>query len=191
MNTRHLPNTVTVLRLAAIPFIYWLSLSQTALRLRAGCVLFTILAASDWLDGYLARRLNARTRFGTLLDPVVDKVLILTVLFAFSARGLWPLWLVLINMFREFAVSAVRHGLTTESDVVGANWMGKTKFCLQIAVCLLGYLAVIAEEAGMTVPGGTALTTGALAAVTAVSLAFLCRFIWWHRHRLFSGESVG
>jgi CDP-diacylglycerol--glycerol-3-phosphate 3-phosphatidyltransferase len=186
MNARHLPNAVTVLRLAGIPIVYVLSLSGSPAGLWAAGVGFGILAATDWLDGYLARRLDARTRLGTLVDPVVDKVLILTVLFVFSMRGLWPLWLVLANMLREFAVSAIRRGLTTESKVVGANWMGKTKFCLQIAVCVLGYLALLGSCYGIAAPGGRGLTTAALALTTALSYVFLGRFIWWHRAELMS-----
>jgi CDP-diacylglycerol--glycerol-3-phosphate 3-phosphatidyltransferase len=184
MTGRHLPNAITFLRLVLVPIVYLLSFATTPACLWAAGGVFGLAAASDWLDGYLARRLDVRSRLGTLLDPVVDKVLILTVLFVFAERGLWPLWLVLLNMLREFAVSAVRHAATTERRVVGANWMGKTKFCLQTAVVAMGYVALLARAYGADIPAAATVTTAALAVATAASFAFLVPFAWWYHAEL-------
>ncbi len=96
-----IPNAITLSRLILILPLVALTCSRQTWALGAAAALFAAEAADDWLDGFLARRLGNRTRLGTLLDPVVDKLLILSVLFVLADRGLFPLWLVLLNMARS------------------------------------------------------------------------------------------
>jgi len=178
------PNLVTLSRLALVPLIVWLSYGTEAASLWLAAGLFTLAAATDWLDGYLARRLSAPSRLGTLIDPLVDKTLVLSVFFVFADRGLLPLWLALLLMFRELAVSALRHGLSAGGPVVGANWMGKTKFCIQVVVAELGYASLLLGAAGLETHR-PALFRAALL-MTALSYGFLVNFVRWHRKELFS-----
>jgi len=184
MSLRSLPNAITLARLLFVPVIVWLTYSPDTGRVVLAGSLFAMAVASDWLDGYLARRLDVRSAFGTLLDPLVDKVLVLCLLCVFADRGLVPMWLALLNMAREFAVTAVRHTASSRSQIVGANWMGKLKFCLQGGFIALAYLHLAVESAGGSIPGGTRLLFWSLLCVTAASYAFLLRFILLHRARL-------
>ncbi|NLW49311.1 MAG: CDP-diacylglycerol--glycerol-3-phosphate 3-phosphatidyltransferase [Candidatus Brocadiaceae bacterium] len=179
MAARSLPNAITLARLALVPAIVALTYAHRPLPLAAAALLFAVATASDWLDGYLARRLHAQSTFGTVLDPLVDKILVLCVLFVLADRGLVPLWLALLNMARELAVTAVRQARSTPARPLGANWMGKTKFCLQTGFVGLAYAHLLLQSTGRALPGGKALLFWCLAGTTALSYGFLVRF-WLH-----------
>jgi CDP-diacylglycerol--glycerol-3-phosphate 3-phosphatidyltransferase len=179
-----LPNVITLVRLAMVVPVVVLTRCSSFGPLALASVLFAIAAVGDWLDGHLARRLRAQSRLGALLDPVADKLMFLSVLFVFVVRDVVPLWLALLNLARELLVSALRHGLSSPDHVVGANWMGKTKFALQVCVVELAYLHLLAGAAGWGLPGGRPLVVWALIAVTAVSFAFLLNFCRWHKGEL-------
>jgi CDP-diacylglycerol---glycerol-3-phosphate 3-phosphatidyltransferase len=96
---------------------------------------FLLAASTDWLDGYLARRLNQVTELGKFLDPLVDKVLILAPLMALVELRQIPAWTVFLILFRELAIAGWR---VNQTQVSGANWWGKLKTVSQIvAVSLL------------------------------------------------------
>ncbi len=179
-----IPNLITFARLVSVGFVVWLSCSVRTPGLAAATVLFTVAALSDWADGYIARATGASSALGTFLDPLVDKVLILSALFVFSARGLIPLWLVLLNVVREFAVTGVRHTASSPGRPVGANWMGKLKFVLQAGLVELCYAYLLLASAHRFLPGGRPLLLWATVAVTAVSFAFLAAFFRRHRGEL-------
>ncbi|MHC4592592.1 MAG: CDP-diacylglycerol--glycerol-3-phosphate 3-phosphatidyltransferase [Planctomycetota bacterium] len=182
------PNVITVARLASIPFIVWLSYSPSAAGRGAAAGLFLLAVISDCLDGYLARRTGTTSRLGTLLDPLVDKTMILCALFVFADLGLLPLWLVLLNMFRELLVTALRHGMASRGKVVGANWMGKTKFVLQTGVVLLCYLYLLLEATGSRLPGQTATLFWCTLGMTIISFAFLANFARMYRSDILPSE---
>jgi CDP-diacylglycerol--glycerol-3-phosphate 3-phosphatidyltransferase len=182
------PNVITVARLASIPFIVWLTYSPGAAGRGAAAGLFLVAVMSDCLDGYLARLKGTTSRLGALLDPLVDKTMILCVLFVFADLGLLPLWLILLNMFRELLVTALRHGMASRGKVVGANWMGKTKFVLQTGVILLCYLQLLLQAAGSRLPGETATLFWCTLGMTIVSFAFLANFARMHRRDILPSE---
>jgi len=186
-----LPNLLTVFRLLLVPVILWLAYGRSAPALSAGLGLLVVAGVTDWLDGYLARRRDQVTPFGTLMDPLTDKMLVLGLLFVFADRGLVPMWLVLVLLFREMLVSGVRRVKAARGEVVGANWMGKTKFVLQNV--LLGgiFLYLILEARGMRVPGGQALVFWCALAVVAASAAFALVFFVRHAPGLLRAEEAG
>jgi cardiolipin synthase len=92
------PNMLSLLRLAAIPLVY---LDLVGGRLWRAFGLLVVLSMTDWFDGYLARRLDQRTRLGALLDPLGDRVLLLVVGLGMVAAGLIPLWALLLLLVRE------------------------------------------------------------------------------------------
>ena len=175
------PNLITVFRLALLPFLFRLSYSSTPAGVGAAALLFAFAAWTDWLDGYIARRHDLRSAFGALLDPVVDKVMVLSVLFVFADRGMVPLWLVLLNMLREFVVTGIRQALCSPGVSVGANWMGKVKYCQQVAVAELVYLQLLLESWDSGLPAGRSVVLWSLVAVTVLSFVFLFNFARWHR----------
>ncbi len=181
-----LPNIVTLLRLAAVPVIVALSYSRNVTGIALAAVVFAAAAISDWLDGYLARRLGAQTRVGELLDPVTDKVMVLATLFVLWDVEVLPLWIVLVNAFREASVTAVRHAASTPQGIVVATWMGKAKFVIQVAVVELAYLYLLLLTVDRRLPGGRQLVFWAAVVMTAVSLGFLAWFTLIHRAQLFT-----
>lgn len=97
-------NVLSFLRLAALPIIYLDLVSGRWLR---ALVLLAVFSATDWLDGYLARRLGQVTRLGKLLDPISDRLLFLVVGVGYVVAGLLPLWAVLLLLVRDLIVVSV------------------------------------------------------------------------------------
>jgi CDP-diacylglycerol--glycerol-3-phosphate 3-phosphatidyltransferase len=175
-----LPNVITLFRLTLIPLILALSYSERTHVISLAAGLFAVAVVTDWLDGYLARRLCAFSRLGTLLDPLVDKILVLGVFFVFMDRGLLPGWLFLLIMGREFAATTIRCSASSAGKAVGANWMGKTKFCLQVLVAALLYLSALMQAASRDFAAGEEVVFWSAVAMTVVSYLFLFRFIRFH-----------
>ncbi len=177
-----LPNILTILRLISVPFILWLTASDQTGILVIALVLFLLAALTDWLDGYLARKQSAITAFGIVMDPVTDKVLILGILFVLSSGNpaMLPLWLVLINLFRELFVSGIRQLRAYDGRLVGASWMGKLKFGIQVGFIAGVYLYLILKSAGMRLPGGDRVVFYSLVLMTIISVVFALNFFRWH-----------
>jgi cardiolipin synthase (CMP-forming) len=98
------PNLLSFARLAVLPVIY---LDLVDDRLLRAFVLLAVFAATDWLDGYIARRFDQVTRLGQLLDPTSDRVLFIVVGIGFVVAGIVPLWVVLLLLARDLAVMLV------------------------------------------------------------------------------------
>ncbi|MCW6035038.1 CDP-diacylglycerol--glycerol-3-phosphate 3-phosphatidyltransferase [Spirulina subsalsa FACHB-351] len=131
----NLPTWITVSRLLGVPILlYWLA-NPTPQNRWLALIVFLIAAGTDWLDGYLARRLNQVTDLGKFLDPLVDKLLVLAPLLAMIAWGVIPAWGVFLILGRELAIAGWRVNQTT---ITGANLWGKLKTVTQIiAIALL------------------------------------------------------
>jgi len=130
-----IPTWITLSRLLGLPFLlYGLHYPSTSSRWIC-LVIFLIAAGTDWLDGYLARKLNQVTDLGKFLDPLVDKLLVLGPLLALIELGQIPAWGVFLILARELAIAGWRVNQTTIS---GANIWGKLKTVSQIlAITLL------------------------------------------------------
>ena len=130
-----LPNWITFSRLLGIPFIIY-GLQNPTSQARWICfAIFTIAAATDWLDGYLARKLNQVSDLGKFLDPLVDKLLVLAPLLSLIDLGQIPAWGVFLILGRELAIAGWR---VSQPKISGANIWGKLKTVSQIiAIALL------------------------------------------------------
>ncbi len=129
-----LPTWITLSRLLGVPFIlYFLTLGDLTSRLWA-VIIFLLCAGTDWLDGYLARKLNQVTDLGKILDPLVDKLLVFAPLLVLIEQGQIPAWGVFIMLARELTIAGWRVSQTTVS---GANIWGKAKTVVQIAAIAL------------------------------------------------------
>jgi CDP-diacylglycerol---glycerol-3-phosphate 3-phosphatidyltransferase len=129
-----LPTWITLSRLLVIPGLLY-GLYQPAQSARWLCLgLFLLAAGTDWLDGYLARKLNQVTDLGKFLDPLVDKLLILAPLLILTELGRVPGWGVFLILARELAIAGWR---VNQPVITGANWGGKLKTSLQIAAVAL------------------------------------------------------
>ncbi|GAB4510646.1 MAG: hypothetical protein Tsb0020_27990 [Haliangiales bacterium] len=135
-----LPNIITLVRIGFIPFVLvWIDNYDPASSALA-CLLFLIAAASDALDGYLARRLGLITVVGMFLDPLADKLIVLSTLVALAAADRAPAWLVIVLMARELAITGLRGIASQRGLVIAAGRGGKTKTALQLVG--IGFLLV-------------------------------------------------
>jgi CDP-diacylglycerol--glycerol-3-phosphate 3-phosphatidyltransferase len=134
-----IPNWITFSRLLGLPFILY-GLNNPTEQARWICLaIFLVAAGTDWLDGYLARKLNQVTELGKFLDPLVDKFLVLAPLLALIQLGQVPAWGVFLILARELAIAGwrVNPKLTGSSSISGANIWGKLKTVSQIAAIAL------------------------------------------------------
>jgi CDP-diacylglycerol---glycerol-3-phosphate 3-phosphatidyltransferase len=134
INRINLPTWITLSRLVGIPFLLYLMQSTAPLQRWWAVALFAVIAATDWLDGYLARRLNQVTDLGKFLDPLVDKLMVMAPLLAFLSEGRLAVWGVFLILAREVAIAGWR---VSQPQISGANLWGKLKTVSQIAAILL------------------------------------------------------
>lgn len=136
----NLPTWITISRLIGLPWILYLLHEPTSRGLWISLAIFLIAASTDWLDGYLARKLNQVTELGKFLDPLVDKLLVLGPLLALIELGKIPAWGVFLILTRELAIAGWRINpqLAGDTRIQGANIWGKLKTVTQItAIALL------------------------------------------------------
>jgi CDP-diacylglycerol--glycerol-3-phosphate 3-phosphatidyltransferase len=148
----NLPTWITVSRLLGAPLILALLQQPTPARLWIAVGIFLVAASTDWVDGYLARRLDQVTELGKFLDPLVDKLLVLAPLLVLIELGQVPAWGVFLIFTRELAISGWRVNPTFQSQTVpGANLWGKAKTVLQITAIavLLAPLAAPWPDIGL------------------------------------------
>jgi CDP-diacylglycerol--glycerol-3-phosphate 3-phosphatidyltransferase len=98
---------------------------------------FTVLAVTDSVDGYLARSRNEVTTFGKFLDPLADKLLVTAALLALVELQVLPSWIAFIILAREFIVSGLRMVASAEGLVIAASWFGKVKTVVTIVAIVM------------------------------------------------------
>lgn len=153
----NLPNSLTVFRIFLVPLLVVVLLTPPwALakvqdtfgvdglvswlkqwREVVAVAIFLIAAATDWLDGYLARRRNQITDLGTLLDPIADKLLTVSAFIALVEMDLAPAWMIVLIVGRELAVSGMRSIAAAKGLVIAASNWGKVKTASQVVAITL------------------------------------------------------
>ena len=139
----NLPNKITVARFG-LTMIFVAVLSTDLPYSRSlGLLLFIVASITDFLDGYIARKLNLVTKFGKLMDPLVDKILVSAAFVLLTAGGHIPAWMVVAILSREFLVTGLRLIASSEGHVLAAEKLGKHKTTWQIitVIYFLTYLA--------------------------------------------------
>jgi CDP-diacylglycerol--glycerol-3-phosphate 3-phosphatidyltransferase len=179
------PNILTILRIFFVPLLV-AALVQESVSVHIGratitndmlaLVIFLAAAATDLLDGYLARRWSQVTTIGTLLDPIADKLLISAALISLVQVRAVAAWMVVLIISREFAVSGLRSIAAAAGYTIQASDLGKTKMIAQVAAisCLL--LAIRHPEVA---PIATALMWGVLVFTLASAVDYFRKF--WRR----------
>jgi CDP-diacylglycerol---glycerol-3-phosphate 3-phosphatidyltransferase len=130
----NVPNALTLTRIAAIPIIVWLLDAPTQASSIAAFIVYFIASLTDFFDGYLARRYGLITPLGKLLDPLADKLLVVSALLMLASADrvpTIPAWLLVIIIGRELAVTGLRSIAASEGIVLGAETTGKIKMVLQ------------------------------------------------------------
>jgi CDP-diacylglycerol--glycerol-3-phosphate 3-phosphatidyltransferase len=138
----NIPNLLTMARIVAIPFFVWLLDTPTPVRGFWACMVFTLAAITDVLDGYLARKLGVVSVLGKFLDPLADKLIVMAALVWMVPMGRIAAWVVVLLLAREISVTGLRSVAASEGVVISAGNEGKTKTALQmigIVALVLGY----------------------------------------------------
>ncbi len=135
----NLPNKLTLIRAAMIvPFVLLMLVAKcTGVPRYLALIIFCGACVTDFLDGYIARRDRLVTDFGKFMDPLADKLLVVSALICFIALGRIYAWVVIIIVAREFAVSGFRLIAAEKGVVIAAGILGKIKTVLQMAAVIL------------------------------------------------------
>lgn len=138
----NLPNLLTVCRILLIPFFVLVYVFPAPGTYLLSAALFALAAFTDWVDGYLARRLEQTTPFGAFLDPVADKLIVVSALVVLIGHhaNLWLTLAGLVIVGREIVISALREWMAemNRRGVVNVTWIGRVKTTFQmIAIVVL------------------------------------------------------
>jgi CDP-diacylglycerol--glycerol-3-phosphate 3-phosphatidyltransferase len=147
----NIPNSLTLLRLILLPVLVGLFYLPYHWSDMACAAVFALAAVTDWLDGYLARKLNQSTPFGAFLDPVADKLMVAIALVLLAERfGAW--WFTLpavVIICREIVISALREWMAElgARAAVAVSYIGKLKTAMQM-ISIFGFLFVGSAASG-------------------------------------------
>lgn len=132
----NLPNKLTIFRMVMVlPFIIFLVLGKENIWYSViSGIIFGIASITDFLDGYIARKKGIVTDFGKLMDPLADKILVISALIYFVELEYIPAWMVVVTIAREFLITGIRIIAATKGEVIPAGWSGKLKTISQMVV---------------------------------------------------------
>ena len=183
-----LPTKLTCLRLVLTFIVMALLFVAGAAAKALALGLFLLAAATDWLDGLLARRWGQISPLGALLDPIADKVLVLGLFLAFVQLRVIPAWMVLIILLRELVITGVRLVAASRHVVLSADREGKHKTVSQMVTIFVVLAVMLAKEAAA--PPGLAPSTvrlldwtvrGCLWVTLVLTVYSGTLFFWRHR----------
>jgi len=132
----NIPNILTLMRIAAIPVMAVLLMSGEREPCFWAAALFSAASFTDWLDGYLARRMGIVTVFGKFLDPIADKLIVMAALIMIIPFGWVPAWMVLVILSREIIITGLRGIASSEGIVIAASDLGKFKTIFQLVAII-------------------------------------------------------
>lgn len=128
----NLPNIISICRIAlSLVFIVLMSINKYSFIFYANLV-FIVASATDFLDGYYARKFNVITNFGKIIDPLADKILVCSAYVYLASYGIIYTWISVIIITREFAITSLRVCAVDNNIIIPANNYGKIKTILQI-----------------------------------------------------------
>jgi CDP-diacylglycerol--glycerol-3-phosphate 3-phosphatidyltransferase len=181
----NLPNSLTILRIFFVPLLV-AALLQENIGFQLGSLqvtnewlalaIFLTAAATDLLDGYLARRWRQVTTIGTLLDPIADKLLVSAALISLVQVRVLPGWMAVLIIGREFAVSGLRSIAAAEGYTIKASDLGKTKMFSQVVAISCMLLSV--RHPALLFPGKI-LMWGVIVFALLSAVSYFRKF--WHK----------
>lgn len=166
---KNLPNKLTLFRVAVIPLLCVLyPWNYTPLNILCAAV-FGVAAITDFLDGYLARKMNSVTKIGELLDPISDKLLVSSALVILVGGDVLSAWIAVVILCRELAVSGLRLAAAEQGFSIKVSYFGKIKTTLQdIALTML-----------MTRIEGDIRTVGVIALWASIIFSYFSAYEYW------------
>ena len=128
----NVPNLITSLRILLVPTYLWAMYANFAYSNQLACLFFIIAGSTDMLDGYIARKYGQVTNFGKIIDPVADKIMVTAAMIALVSLQHLPGWIVILMLFRDFSVGALRDIAAQQGTIIAAGFWGKLKTVLQM-----------------------------------------------------------
>ena len=160
-----LASKITFVRVLMIPaylLTMYLSGGTAGTWMYVSLAIFIIASLTDFVDGYIARHYNQTTDFGKFLDPLADKLLVLSAMSMFCQWGVFPAWALMIVLTREFAVTGLRLVAVQKGTVIAAGWSGKVKTAsTMIGLCIM-----------MALPGIPTLNWVVIAVIVATTVYY-------------------
>lgn len=143
----NLPNKLTIIRIVLTPVFLFLFFAEfIPQNYLFALIVFAIAAITDFADGKIARSRNIITNFGKIADPIADKILTTTTLLCFMQKNFCSIWVILIILTREFAVSAIRISAASQGSVIPANIYGKIKTVMQMVFSIIILLLITIQS---------------------------------------------
>jgi CDP-diacylglycerol--glycerol-3-phosphate 3-phosphatidyltransferase len=127
------PNLITLVRIAMIPVFLWFTWRESRVDSFIAAVIYAVTGATDFLDGWIARKKGLVTVIGKFLDPLADKLIVMAALVMLVHLGRVAAWVVIVVMAREFIVTGLRTIAMSEGIVIAAGQEGKSKTAFQVA----------------------------------------------------------
>jgi len=184
----NLPNLLTMARMGLTLLLVYLLLQPGPAAKIAALAVFTVAALTDWWDGRIARSRGLISRFGVLMDPIADKVLVLCSFAVFVRLRAAPGWMVLLIVARELLITLLRLVALAKGRALPAEASGKVKAAFQMVTISAVLLFLVARE--LFAPGGwiprvESVLRGAMLATLVLTLTSGGSFLWHNRKRIF------
>lgn len=188
----NLPNKLTLLRILLVPFfVFFLMAGHSGALSLLALLVFATASLTDMLDGKIARSRGLITTFGKLMDPLADKILVMSAMICFVALGLAPAWVVIVILTREFLVTSLRLIAAGEGLVIAADKWGKVKTVTQMVWIIWVLLWLWLASSPLALPTEfDAFGRGAATVLMYASVFFTLlsgfNYVWKNRALLFS-----
>ncbi|HAX83813.1 MAG TPA: CDP-diacylglycerol--glycerol-3-phosphate 3-phosphatidyltransferase [Ruminococcaceae bacterium] len=163
----NLPNKITLGRMFIAPIFLAIYLAGIEHKFLVSAIIFALGAITDALDGRIARKNHIVTNFGKLLDPIADKMLVTAGLLAFMKDGLCSIWIVMVILTRDFAITSLRMIAAAQNVVIPANIGGKIKTVLQM-VSFIAVMLMCEISAAFSLDFNMNLISNIMLGITAI-----------------------
>ena len=177
----NLPNKLTLLRVCMIPyFVIFAKMGSFAMQ----CVavgIYAVACITDALDGHIARSRNLVTNFGKFMDPIADKLLVMSALIVLTAQGRMPDWVCILMLGREFLVSGFRLVAVESGRVIAAGPLGKLKTVFQMLATIALMLLVPVEGEALLGQAGVTVANILMYVALALTVVSGADYLWRNR----------
>lgn len=142
---KFLPNIITIFRIILVPFFIYCIIGDFENSKLYAAIIFCVASISDFLDGKIARKYGIITRFGTFMDPLADKILVLSAFFTFVFLEYIPLWMVIVIVMRDFFITVLRMFMERNGITMATSKVGKIKTAIQMMAInvILFYMIIL------------------------------------------------
>lgn len=140
------PTLLTLLRIILTPLFLFFIFSDGIVFKIIALIVYIIASLTDHYDGYYARKLGAVSKLGRFLDPLADKILVSSALFAFNILGFIQLWIVIIIVFRDFLITGLRSYALFKNQQIVTTYIAKVKTTVQMVSVFIIFVILIAKH---------------------------------------------